>query len=173
MALVQSGSRCLKMSDLDAWECNRCGTSDKALRYPSGKMRKCMDCQRWYNITVNSKKERKHKPKPKLLLKESEFLTWCRSQQRACYYCGILEKDIRKVGLKTQTGKALAALGVDRIASELGYEEGNIVLCCFACNKAKGDVFGHSEMIEIGKTIAKVWKERLCQVKSDHEHICT
>ncbi len=145
------------------WKCNRCDIEDTHLRYPSGKMKKCMDCQRWYNITVNSKKERKHKPSPALLIKEGEFIEWCRSQKRKCFYCGIEEKDIRKVGLKTQTGKDLAALGVDRIDSSKGYELSNIVLCCFACNKAKGDVFDHEEMLFIGQSIAVAWNKRLCK----------
>ena len=145
------------------WKCNKCDTTDVSLRYPSGKMKKCMDCQRWYNVAVNSKKVRKNKPSPQLLLKEAEFLDWCRSQHRACFYCGIEEKDIRNVGLKTQTGKPLAALGIDRIDPEKGYEHGNIVLCCFACNKAKGDVFDHEEMLYIGKSIAAAWDRRLCR----------
>jgi len=120
-----------------------------------------MDCQRWYNITVNAKRPRKNKPSPELLIKESEFLIWCRSQKRSCFYCEIKEKDIRKVGLKTQTGKSLAALGIDRIDSNKGYEAGNIVFCCFACNKAKGDVFDHHEMLQIGKSVSLVWTQRL------------
>ena len=68
------------------WKCKRCGTTDKELQYPSGKMNKCKDCQRWYNITVNSKRKRKYKKGPELNMTEEEFLKWCRSQERKCDY---------------------------------------------------------------------------------------
>lgn len=146
---------------ISSWACKKCGTSDKALRYPSGKMNKCMNCQRYYNITVNSKRPRANKPSPKLDIAENSFLDWCNGQVKACFYCGVEEKNIRKINLKTQTGKSLAALGVDRVNSEIGYQLSNIVLCCFACNKAKGDVFNHDEMSLIGKSISHVWASRL------------
>ena len=59
------------------WKCKRCGTTDKELQYPSGKMNKCKDCQRWYNITENSKRKRKYKKGPELNMTEEEFLKWC------------------------------------------------------------------------------------------------
>lgn len=145
------------------WKCKKCGTEEVSLRYPSGKMPKCMDCQRWYNVTVNSKKPRKNKPSPKLMMNESEFLHWCRTRPRACEYCGLKEREVKEVGLKTQTGKALAALGIDRIDSSLGYSKENIVFCCFACNKAKGDVFTHDEMKVIGSAISAAWSGRMSE----------
>ena len=123
-------------------------------------MKKCMDCQRWYNIGVNSKKERKNKPSPELVITEEQFLSWCNSQERRCFYCEIPEIKIKEVGLKTQTGRPLSALGIDRLDPEKGYEKDNIVFCCFACNKAKGDVFTPEEMYEIGRAIRKVWIKR-------------
>ena len=120
-----------------------------------------MDCQRWYNVSVNAKRPRKNKPSPKLLLSESTFLNWCKSQPRKCEYCGLKEVEVREVGLKTQTGHSLAALGIDRIDSSRGYSPDNIVFCCFACNKAKGDVFSHDEMKEIGKSISLAWTQRM------------
>ena len=145
----------------NTWKCKKCGTTDTTLRYPSGKMNKCMNCQRFYNVTVNSKRPRANKPSPKLNITENAFLDWCNSQNKACFYCGVEEKNIRKINLKTQTGKSLAALGVDRVDPEIGYDLSNIVLCCFACNKAKGDVFNHDEMSLIGESISRVWNTRL------------
>ncbi len=142
------------------WSCPNCKTECIALRYPSGKMKKCMDCQRWYNIGVNSKKVRKNKPSPELLMTEHEFLYWCKTRERRCFYCDIPETKIKEVGLKTQTGRPLSALGIDRLDPERGYEEDNIVFCCFACNKAKGDVFTPEEMQVIGRAIGEAWKRR-------------
>ena len=149
------------MTTKNSWTCKKCGTSEQSLRYPSGKMSKCMDCQRWYNISVNAKRPRKNKPSPELLLSERGFLDWCRSRPRQCEYCGIPEHAVPGVGLKTQTGHSLAALGIDRIDSSLGYSTDNIVFCCFACNKAKGDVFSHEEMKQIGKAISLAWDQRM------------
>ncbi len=146
---------------MDNWSCKKCKTEDLRLRYPSGKMNKCMDCQRWYNVSVNSKRPRKNKASPKLNMCEADFLKWCRNQDRSCAYCGIKESDVRYINLKTQTGHKLAALGIDRLDSTKGYSEDNIVFCCFACNKAKGDVFTHEEMITIGSAISSAWKTRL------------
>ena len=142
------------------WKCKRCGTTDKELQYPSGKMNKCKDCQRWYNITVNSKRKRKYKKGPELNMTEEEFLKWCRSQERKCDYCGIKEQDLQAAGLLSSIGLPVYALGIDRIDSERGYEVDNITFCCYACNKAKGDVYTYDEFKIIGESISKVWKDR-------------
>lgn len=97
---------------------------------------------------------------PSLEFSRDQFLTWCRSSQRKCIYCGIEEPRIASLGLKTQIGRDLDALGVDRLDSSLPYRIDNIGLCCFACNKAKGNVFSHEEMLLIGKSISEVWLKR-------------
>ena len=142
------------------WSCKKCGTTDTNLRYPSGKMNKCMDCQRWYNVTVNSKRKRKYKKGPELNITEEEFLNWCNSQERKCDYCGIKEVDLKNAGLLSSIGLPVYALGIDRIDSERGYAVDNITFCCYACNKAKGDVYTYDEFKIIGESISKVWKDR-------------
>lgn len=51
-----------------------------------------------------------------------------------CQYCGILPAQISK-------GKGLYGdflyNGIDRVDSNLGYVEGNVVPCCWSCNRAK------------------------------------
>jgi hypothetical protein len=51
-----------------------------------------------------------------------------------CYYCGIPPFRV----VKSHTGKSdYVYTGVDRIDSSKGYEYGNVVPCCFECNRAK------------------------------------
>ncbi len=48
-----------------------------------------------------------------------------------------------------------------RLDSSKGYEEGNLVPCCFVCNQIKGDRFSATEMELIGKCVGQVWRARL------------
>lgn len=144
-----------------AWRCPDCGTEDEALHYQSGKMARCKDCQRYYNVTVNSKQIRKRVGTPKLEITKEQFLEWARETPRQCAYCGVDEIRLARLGLRTQIDRGVEALGIDRIDSAIGYRADNIVLCCFACNKAKGNVFTSREMDLLGPAIAAVWKRRL------------
>ena len=123
-------------------------------------MKKCKDCQRFYNVSVNSKKERKHGRNPELKFTEEEFLAWLRSQNRSCHFCGISEPELEAQGIKSSIGLTVAALGIDRLDNSSDYTIDNIALCCYACNKAKGNVFTTEEMRILGPAIAKVWALR-------------
>jgi len=39
---------------------------------------------------------------------------------------------------------------LDRKDSDLGYEMGNLVVCCKVCNRIKNDVLSHPEMVSLG-----------------------
>lgn len=54
-----------------------------------------------------------------------------------CFYCGSEPSTIEKS--KSNNGDFIYN-GIDRINSENGYIEGNIVPCCTMCNKAKGRI---------------------------------
>lgn len=125
-------------------------------------MPKCMDCQRYYNLVVNSKRERKHQDySPRLGITEDEFVAWCRSTARNCAFCGLPESDLPGIGLVSTIGRPVAALGIDRISNADDYRIGNIQFCCFACNKAKGNVFTDAETRElIGPRIGDCWAVR-------------
>jgi 5-methylcytosine-specific restriction endonuclease McrA len=40
-----------------------------------------------------------------------------------------------------------AGIGLDRIDNEEGYHVGNVVPCCFPCNRAKGDFLSCEELL--------------------------
>jgi len=123
-------------------------------------MTKCKDCQRFYNVSVNSKKDRKHGRNPELKFSESEFLKWLRSQERRCYFCGIEELRLEAQNIKSSIGLTVTALGIDRLDNGDDYTLSNIALCCYACNKAKGNVFSTEEMRIVGPAIGEVWRRR-------------
>lgn len=142
------------------WACSNCKTTDTALQYRSGKMKKCRDCQRFYNMGVNAKRNRKIKYTPKMKISEPDFLKWSRGRRRKCRYCAVRDEHVGDLKMKTQIGLNLDALGIDRLDPDKDYEINNIDFCCFGCNKAKGDVFSDREMKLIGKAIKKVWQQR-------------
>ena len=143
--------------------CRQCGTNDETLRYPSGKMTRCMDCQRYYNIGANAARLRKHQPhSPGVTMTHAEFIGWCRSTPRQCAACGLHETDLPKIGLVSTIGLQVAALGIDRISNSADYSLDNIQFCCFACNKAKGNVFDDDETrLILGPRIGNCWTIRL------------
>lgn len=145
---------------MSEWSCSKCKTTDPTLRYPSGKMKKCKDCMRWQNVKVNSQKQRKRKPSPELNMTEAEFMAWSQARERRCDYCNIHERDLVHADILSSIGLPVVSLGIDRIDSSRGYQVDNITFCCFACNKAKGDVFTYEEMKVIGQSVAAAWTRR-------------
>ena len=124
-------------------------------------MQRCKDCQRFYNVTVNAKKVRKHGRQPALLFTHEEFLEWSRRDEPKCTFCGISEADLPQVQLFSSIGLSVAALGIDRLDNQGDYTLDNIAFCCYACNKAKGNVFTEAEMrTEIGPAISRIWHTR-------------
>lgn len=142
------------------WTCPCCHTTDVSLRYASGKMKKCKDCQRFVNVTTNAKKVRKHGRQPLLTFTEKEFLAWVQARPRQCHFCSISEPQLEALGLKSSIGLTVAALGIDRLDNNGDYALNNIALCCYGCNKAKGNVFTTEEMLVIGPAVARAWAMR-------------
>jgi len=142
------------------WTCPICKTDDLTLRYSSGKMRTCKDCQKYKNIQANCSVKRKRKKTPQVAITQEEFLTWIKSHVRKCFYCGVTEAEILNLSIYSQIGLLVESLGVDRIDSDKDYTLDNIVLCCLACNKVKSNSFSQEEMGSLGKTISQIWQIR-------------
>ena len=75
------------------------------------------------------------------------FILWYAKQPRKCFYCGVSEKDIKKV----QWTKRFNRLTFDKIIPKDGYRENNVVLACQRCNLIKNDFFSQEEMLAIAK----------------------
>lgn len=58
---------------------------------------------------------------------------------KPCSYCGI-EPSQEFASYKAKNSGVFLYNGVDRIDSNLGYVDGNVVPCCWICNRAKGEL---------------------------------
>jgi hypothetical protein len=56
---------------------------------------------------------------------------------KPCYYCGALSSN-EKITKNTKT--PFKYNGIDRSDNAVGYEESNVLPCCFVCNRAKSDM---------------------------------
>ncbi len=74
----------------------------------------------------------------------------------SCHYCGARPSQVRKSQGAIGT---YVYNGVDRKNSKMGYIEGNVVPCCFQCNKAKG-TRDYDEFI--------VWAHRIAEHTQDY-----
>ena len=54
-----------------------------------------------------------------------------------CHYCGA---DPSNTKITKNTVSPFKYNGIDRVNSSVGYEEYNVVPCCFICNRAKADM---------------------------------
>lgn len=138
--------------------CPRCGSR---LESHTDSTRRCTVCVRFDALSSNSRRPRRDGQAPGLDITLEEFAAWFASQQRVCAYCSIPEHLVTFLGLRTQVGLPLARLGVDRPDTDRPYATDNIVLCCFACNKAKSNTFDSAEMTVVGRAVARVWQKRL------------
>lgn len=55
---------------------------------------------------------------------------------KPCYYCGIESSNVHKTSTVDDYG-VFKYNGIDRVDSDKGYEDGNVVPCCCICNRAK------------------------------------
>jgi len=112
------------------------------------------------SIYVTLKQSAKRRGLP-LKFSLKEFKSWYRKQPKLCVYCGISEEEWGLLQQKTGEGHA-QRLSIDRIDSNQGYEQGNLVLACMRCNTVKSYLMTFDEMRRIGQEILRPkWKEEL------------
>jgi 5-methylcytosine-specific restriction endonuclease McrA len=56
---------------------------------------------------------------------------------KPCLYCGSIASNEKRT---KNTKEPFKYNGIDRYDNAVGYEESNVVPCCFVCNRAKGDL---------------------------------
>ena len=121
-------------------------------------------CTRFASLRSNASHVRRTGEAPGIGFGLEEFAAWFVAQDRSCAYCRIPEKYIERLALRTQVGLPLQRLGVDRLDGDRGYEIENIVLCCFACNKARSNTFSAQEMMDfIADGVSRAWTRRLAE----------
>lgn len=121
----------------------------------------CTVCTRYQSMVSNASRVRRDGSTPGVGISLQEFAAWVQRTPLRCEYCHIPEHLIQFLGLRTQVDQPLSRLGIDRLDGTAPYRAGNIVMCCFACNKAKSNTFDAAEMAGIGAAVARVWASRL------------
>jgi hypothetical protein len=77
-------------------------------------------------------------------------VSWWNRQPKICHYCKRSFKETTKSRDRMNRGRQAT---LDRVNSQKGYVEGNVVLACFRCNATKSDLFSEAEMMHIGTMI--------------------
>ena len=98
---------------------------------------------------------------PRLAIDEAAFVAWYCAQPDCCHYCRLTMLEVKKLRLRRGGFGYFVSWDIDRVDSSKPYEAGNLALSCFVCNMAKGNLFTAAEARLLGKTVSKVFKQRL------------
>lgn len=71
-----------------------------------------------------------------------------------CHYCGIDGGN-----LDARRFRSFKYNGIDRVDNKRGYEQDNIVPCCWNCNRAKGSMTYHG-FVEWLKRVSSFWRDK-------------
>lgn len=141
--------------------CRRCKTEKDSSEFPPSLLRQgrtpyCKPCWSEYSSRTKSKPGYREREAEYQRIRYRKFpakykVKQVRSNARQ-RGLSISLTDERIVELASQDcsycGATAGALlnGIDRVDNRIGYEEGNVVPCCFVCNRAKQDA-GREEFI--------------------------
>jgi 5-methylcytosine-specific restriction endonuclease McrA len=144
----------IKKGKLKCANCGRFLSIDlftRSPRYKSGYRSYCRECEKLRRKGVWSIKGKVVK----------DFGIWLTQTERKCEYCGIDEKDIKKLNDGHIIWGRYNYLTIDRKDSSRGYELDNICLACMRCNRIKSNIFTYEEMKIIGKMLENKNKKKL------------
>lgn len=101
--------------------------------------------------------------------------TWLPISQMPCHYCGEVKSNTAKQCFMKNRSKLLGESfhynGIDRVDSTKGYIPGNIVPCCYTCNRAKSDM-PVEKFLNWAITVAQKFYE-VRNPENTYEQICT
>ena len=90
-------------------------------------------------------------------ISKDDFIKWYQGVDKICAYCGISEKKIEGTTFNCWN---VNRLQIDRKDNNKPYQKGNLALACPLCNFVKGSYFTYEEMLELGKVIRKINKQK-------------
>lgn len=96
---------------------------------------------------LSHKKEGKHG----LRIGKDAFIRWYSEQDKRCHYCGLTADEANQLLGYLTANTRRYRLQVDRLDSQLGYEDGNLALACKVCNEHKKDVFTEEQFLSIAE----------------------
>lgn len=113
-------------------------SNDKSKK--DGKRNRCKECQRAYNKKFASKRrdsDKKYRSKP-----ENRFKKYQASAESRGFEWNLTRDQFMKHWQKpcSHCGDPIETIGLDRINSDLPYQEDNVEPCCSTCNRIKSDM---------------------------------
>lgn len=115
---------------------------------------------RWKYNTMKVRAKIKGWP---FLITKDEFELWYRNQEQKCSYCDLIDLSLYQPFHRSK----IFHFTIDRKNNDLPYTIENICFACWACNRAKGELFGAEEFREIAqKYIKPKWLKKLDRVQS-------
>lgn len=93
-----------------------------------------------------------------------EFIQWFNIQEKKCIYCDIPQQLLNTVDWGRKDCRH--TMSIDRMDNNKGYSIDNICISCDVCNIAKNRTMSLKEMKLVGKSINKIWNDRLKSLKS-------
>lgn len=144
------------------FECSDCGEDIKAekryLRYHSGKCRGCARRLRPYEWILNKLYyECKNFRNFDINITYEDFLAIINDP--FCHYCDR-QLAFSKCSRDSTGGKTSRAYQLDRKDNSLGYVKGNLVPCCWDCNRMKSNVYAYEEFIKFKPILREVHREK-------------
>ena len=92
------------------------------------------------------------------MLNDEQIVTILKSD---CAYCGAPPSNTRLDPSHKGRKQPFIYSGIDRVKNEQGYVPGNVVACCFNCNRSKGEMsyadwIAHLEIVLIRAKAARI-----------------
>ena len=97
----------------------------------------------------------------RLQISKPAFVRWYCSQPDCCHYCGLTMPEVKRLRLRRGGFGHFVSWDVDRKDSSKPYQRGNMVLSCFICNMAKGNLLTEAEAKVVGGAVRRVFRARL------------
>jgi hypothetical protein len=85
-----------------------------------------------------------------------------------CHYCGTAPNNYRKPNAGVNGGYFYS--GIDRIDCSKGYEDGNVLPCCWTCNRAKNNM-SYNEFLEWINRLSEYQVKAANQARFEHGEI--
>jgi hypothetical protein len=140
------------------FECKNCGIDIKSqisqLKTHSGMCRSCSQKKKPYehilNELVHSCQKRKNH---EVSINYDYFINLIKDSK--CHYCDK-ELDFSK-HTRDKYGKyASRAYQLDRMDNSKGYVEGNLVTCCWNCNRMKSDIYSYEDFMKLSPILREL-----------------
>lgn len=140
------------------FECVNCGNDVKSqlsqLKTHSGKCRTCTQRKRPYEHIFNELYHScKNKTKQEISITYEDFINLI--QDSKCHYCDK-ELNFSKHTRDENQNYTSRAYQLDRKDNSKGYVKGNLVTCCWNCNRIKSDIYSYEDFMKLSPILKEI-----------------